>query len=233
MLPTVNGGRNWDKGVFLTQGWNPWGWYMFWTSMKYCIWKGKEIFCVASMICYQRGCEGSSTVGLERIGVGSNGCAQPSWWTLPAFPGVWRFWDWGPPRLGGEWEKENPLLFSLTFSEFLYPFSCCQKCTLFFWLPCLNLLSVSGEKPHQCQVCGKTFSQSGSRNVHMRKHHLQLGAAGSQEQEQTGEARGWSGGLCLLGSKSQVTGLWLFGNFQILCWGEKPSFLWWTSGFQI
>lgn len=59
----------------------------------------------------------------------------------------------------------------------------------------------------------------------MRKHHLQLGAAGSQEQEQTGEARGWSGGLCLLGSKSQVTGLWLFGNFQILCWGEKPSFL--------
>lgn len=43
--------------------------------------------------------------------------------------------------------------------------------------------------------------------MHMRKHHLQLGAAGSQEQEQTGEKRGCSGGLDILGTKSQITGL--------------------------
>uniref|UniRef100_A0A8C5PMD8 Zinc finger protein 410 n=1 Tax=Leptobrachium leishanense TaxID=445787 RepID=A0A8C5PMD8_9ANUR len=31
----------------------------------------------------------------------------------------------------------------------------------------------SGVKSHQCLVCGKTFSQSGSRNAHVRKHHPQ------------------------------------------------------------
>ncbi|XP_030070064.1 zinc finger protein 410 [Microcaecilia unicolor] len=34
-----------------------------------------------------------------------------------------------------------------------------------------HLVIHSGVKPHQCQICGKMFSQSGSRNVHIRKHH--------------------------------------------------------------
>eukprot|EP00069_Balaena_mysticetus_P012372 bmy_07494T0 len=50
-----------------------------------------------------------------------------------------------------------------------------------------HLVFHSGEKPHQCQVRGKTSSRSGSRYVHVRKHHLQMGAAGSQEPEQTNE----------------------------------------------
>ncbi|NWI61471.1 ZN410 protein, partial [Calyptomena viridis] len=45
-------------------------------------------------------------------------------------------------------------------------------------------LLLQGVKPHQCQICGKTFSQSGSRNVHMRKHHSRIGATGSREREQ-------------------------------------------------
>lgn len=72
---------------------------------------------------------------------------------------------------------------------------CHQNCQLPFGLPSLNVVPFAGEKPHQCQVCGKTFSQSGSRNVHMRKHHLQLGTTGSQEQDQTGED-GQNGHLC-------------------------------------
>lgn len=102
-------------------------------------------------------------------------------------------------------------MFSLTFSG-LYHLGLessllLSEMYLPFWLSHLNLVPISGEKPHQCQVCGKTFSQSGSRNVHMRKHHLQMGATRSQEQEQTGEETGCSGGLYLLGSKSQITGL--------------------------
>ncbi|XP_069805405.1 zinc finger protein 410 isoform X2 [Dendropsophus ebraccatus] len=34
-----------------------------------------------------------------------------------------------------------------------------------------HLVVHSGVKSHQCPVCGKNFSQSGSRNSHVKKHH--------------------------------------------------------------
>uniref|UniRef100_A0A452HBN4 C2H2-type domain-containing protein n=1 Tax=Gopherus agassizii TaxID=38772 RepID=A0A452HBN4_9SAUR len=73
--------------------------------------------------------------------------------------------------------------------SFTYPAEGCEKS--FFVLQRLkvhilrkHLVVHSGVKPHQYHICGKTFSQSSSPNVHMRKHHSRIGAAGSREREQ-------------------------------------------------
>ncbi|KAJ3606948.1 hypothetical protein NHX12_026464 [Muraenolepis orangiensis] len=65
------------------------------------------------------------------------------------------------------------------------PFLCeadgCGRCFAEYSSLRKHMLVHSGEKPHQCAICGKTFSQSGSRNVHMRKRH-------GEEGLETGEA---------------------------------------------
>ncbi|XP_040268259.1 zinc finger protein 410 isoform X1 [Bufo bufo] len=63
-----------------------------------------------------------------------------------------------------------------------------------------HLVVHSGVKSHPCPVCGKNFSQSGSRNVHVRKHHPLKRAEHSPEAEplQQSEESPWGGGETLL-----------------------------------
>ena len=48
---------------------------------------------------------------------------------------------------------------------------------------CCNF--VLGAKPFTCSICGKSFTQSGSRNVHLKRH--QLDGEDIQRQEEPAE----------------------------------------------
>uniref|UniRef100_UPI00398E5E21 zinc finger protein 410-like isoform X2 n=1 Tax=Pristiophorus japonicus TaxID=55135 RepID=UPI00398E5E21 len=66
------------------------------------------------------------------------------------------------------------------------PFVCeagsCGRCFTEYSSLRKHMVVHSGEKPYRCSICGKTFSQSGSRNVHMRKYHNVLVPFSDQEE---------------------------------------------------
>ncbi|XP_069772170.1 zinc finger protein 410-like isoform X2 [Narcine bancroftii] len=66
------------------------------------------------------------------------------------------------------------------------PFVCgargCGRCFTEYSSLRKHMVVHSGEKPYQCTICWQSFSQSGSRNVHMRKYHYVPLAFSEQEE---------------------------------------------------
>ncbi|XP_043553004.1 zinc finger protein 410-like isoform X1 [Chiloscyllium plagiosum] len=66
------------------------------------------------------------------------------------------------------------------------PFVCeagsCGRCFTEYSSLRKHMVVHSGEKPYRCSICHKTFSQSGSRNVHLRKYHNVLVPVSDQEE---------------------------------------------------
>lgn len=78
----------------------------------------------------------------------------------------------------GNAKRSSLFMFSLTSSGLLH----LGLESILLRSECTSLFLVCVERSHiNVKSVGRP-SQSGSRNVHMRKHHLQMGAAGSQEQ---------------------------------------------------
>ncbi|XP_043930653.1 zinc finger protein 410 [Protopterus annectens] len=61
----------------------------------------------------------------------------------------------------------------------------CARCFAEYSSLRKHMVVHSGEKPHQCTICGRNFSQSGSRNVHMRKHHGKMSLSSPDQSTET------------------------------------------------